>query len=811
MKGISLQAPPVRILLVEDNPGDAELVAEALHETRVPVKLARAERLEQALAHLRCEATDAVLLDLQLPDATGIEAIESLSRAFPKLPIVVLTGAASAVGLEALQSGAQDFLSKHGIDGPAIERAIRYSIERQRHQERAQELAAERAARRAAEAAARLLELSYRVAEAGLTRTDPKECLRAVVGEVRAGLQTDTATLLLMSSDGRDLVVEASEGLGELDGERVPVGQGIAGMIAASGRSRVIPDVSRESIVSPALHQLASLMGAPLRIGERIIGVLHVGSFHPRDFTDEEVRILDTVGSRIALVVENGRLHERARLQEERWRMVLETMDDMVCIADLDGNIRYVNRALSRWLGTTVLTDSASVAEYARRHLFRPDGSRFAFDELPLSLALRGEPVSSIEVVDRSENGEERIGLWTGSLVRQPDGRARFAILVGHDVTERKRSEETLREADRRKDEFLAMLSHELRNPLAPIRNAIYLLQRLPPGSEGAHRALQIIERQVGHMSRLISDLLDVSRITRGKIRITKERLDLRLVVGRSIEDLRSIFVARGIAVATHLPAEAVWIEADATRFEQLISNLLNNAAKFTNEGGRVTVELRRDGSTAVLRVEDTGVGIAPPLLGRLFEPFAQADRTLDRAAGGLGLGLALVKGLVELHGGSVEAKSAGAGLGAEFVVRLPAESEPPERPERAHGRRSAAPARRILIIEDNEDAAETLKQALELDRHEVTVAYSGPEGLRKARNFCPEVIFCDIGLPGMDGYAVARELRRDPALSSVRLIALTGYAQPEDSERALEAGFDLHLAKPPEVEQIESVLASCL
>jgi two-component system CheB/CheR fusion protein len=363
-----------------------------------------------------------------------------------------------------------------------------------------------------------------------------------------------------------------------------------------------------------------------------------------------------------------------------------------------------------------------------------------------------------------------------------------------------------LEEADRRKDEFLAVLSHELRTPLAPIKNSLYLLERSEAEGPQARRAREIMERQVDHMTRLVSDLLDVSRITHGKIRLQCERIDLREVVGRTIEDLRSGFTARRIELHAEQPGRPVWVDGDATRLGQALGNLLHNAAKFTNDGGAVSVTLRQEGETAVLQVRDSGVGIAPAMLGRIFQPFTQADRTLDRSTGGLGLGLALVKGVVELHGGEVSAHSDGAGKGSEFTLRLPARPEPA-----AAAQAPLAPARRarrVLVIEDNEDAAETLQAALELNGHEVAVAFDGPRGLERARAFGPEAVLCDIGLPGMDGYAVARAFRSDAALRDVALVALTGYALPEDVERAKAAGFDRHLAKPPDLATLERVLS---
>jgi two-component system CheB/CheR fusion protein len=371
-------------------------------------------------------------------------------------------------------------------------------------------------------------------------------------------------------------------------------------------------------------------------------------------------------------------------------------------------------------------------------------------------------------------------------------------------VEERERAELALQDADRRKNEFLAVLSHELRNPLAPIRSSLHVLDHAPAGAEAAAKAHEIIVRQVGHLARLVDDLLDVTRIANGKLQVDLRLLDLRDLAQRTAEDHRGLFTAREVSLEVALPDEPLWVEGDATRLAQAIGNLLQNSAKFTSSGDSVRLSLGVVDGLAVLCVRDTGIGIEPAMLPRLFQPFTQADSTLNRRLGGLGLGLALVKGLVETHGGTIDVSSGGKGAGAEFVVRLPLTATPVQT--------EVAPAvpprpRRILLIEDNLDAAESLRLALELGGHEVAVAHDGPQGIERARQIAPEVVLCDIGLPDMDGYAVARALRGEPGLRNTFLVALTGYALPEDQQRAQEAGFDAHLTKPATVEGVEAVM----
>jgi len=382
-----------------------------------------------------------------------------------------------------------------------------------------------------------------------------------------------------------------------------------------------------------------------------------------------------------------------------------------------------------------------------------------------------------------------------------------YALVALEHERKRTETEAALREADQRKNDFLASLSHELRNPLAPIKNSLYILERVQPGSDKATHSLAVINRQTAQLTRLVDDLLDVTRITRNKIQLHPTRLDINELVKAVVEDQRSIFANAEVQLEFRLATDAVYVNADENRLTQVVGNLLQNAAKFTGRGGTTCITITADSAQhqAVIDVADNGVGIAPSVLERLFQPFMQADQTLDRSLGGLGLGLALVKGLVELHGGTVTARSAGLGEGSAFEVRLPlvqAELTVTLTAEKEQVRR-----RRILVIEDNIDAADTLHMALEYCGHDVTVAYSGHDGLVSARELRPQVVFCDIGLPGIDGYEVARTLRADDSLRGLYLVALSGYALPEDLKRAEDAGFDMHLAKPPSLEKIEELL----
>jgi signal transduction histidine kinase/CheY-like chemotaxis protein len=371
---------------------------------------------------------------------------------------------------------------------------------------------------------------------------------------------------------------------------------------------------------------------------------------------------------------------------------------------------------------------------------------------------------------------------------------------------------QALREADRRKDEFLATLAHELRNPLAPIRNSLQILNMPRVDAETAQRSREMMERQVHHLVRLVDDLLDVSRVMRGKIELRREIVELAAVVARAVETVQPLVEAQGHQLNVRLPPESLAIDVDPVRLAQVMGNLLTNAAKYTEPGGCIGLIAERDGDVAVLRVRDTGIGIAPNMLPRIFELFVQVDHTSTKSQGGLGIGLTLVKNLVEMHNGAVEAHSDGLGTGSEFVVRLPISAQQLQsaRTEPAQSTDPITPSGlRLLVVDDNQDASVSLAMLLRLQGHEVRVAHSGPGALEMTKSYVPHAVFLDIGMPGMDGYEVARRMRQQPGLEKVVLAALTGWGQQEDRRRTTDAGFSHHLVKPPEPKALESVLAA--
>jgi PAS domain S-box-containing protein len=505
-------------------------------------------------------------------------------------------------------------------------------------------------------------------------------------------------------------------------------------------------------------------------------------------------------------------LRARLRQAEERFRLFMENVKEYaVFMLDTSGRVVDWNLGAEQVLGygQEILGQPFAI-------FFPPDDRRNGVPERELKRAAdTGQ--SSDDRWHVRKNGSYFWAFGITTAMRDDAGTLKGFAKVLRDSTERKRFEEQLREknvalqeADRLKDEFLAMLAHELRNPLAPIFNALSILHHEQLPSELGQQARSTIERQARILARLVDDLLDVGRVSGGKIQLRKAIVDLREIVDRAVNACRALLEARKHELAVSMPPAALWIEADATRMEQIVTNLLVNAAKYTEDGGKITITAIGEGNHAVLRVRDNGIGISQAFLPRVFDLFSQGERSLDRAQGGLGIGLTLVRKLAEMHGGTVQANSNGIGEGSEFVVSLPMADQISQGSVTENGfqapKLTESPLR-IVVVDDNVDAAESLRALLSLSGHDVQTAHSGTQALAVAQAYKPDLMFVDIGLPGLNGYEVAERLRQIPGLANMVLVAVTGYGQDEAKQRGQLAGFAHYLVKPIGFERVERLL----
>jgi signal transduction histidine kinase len=519
-------------------------------------------------------------------------------------------------------------------------------------------------------------------------------------------------------------------------------------------------------------------------------------SMHPDDGPALDMRVL--------LVAPTRRDAEVTCAMLEKAGIAGEVFNDVPRLAE----------AVASGVGAIMLTDAALAAP-GMGELFAALDEQPPWSDVPVILltpdrqhsratAHALEAFTNVTLVERPASARSMLSAVMAAL------RARRRQYEMRDqMAELRLAEQALREADQRKDEFLATLAHELRNPLAPIRTGLELLERVPGDGPQAVRVRAMMQRQVNLLIKLIDDLLDVSRIATGKVMLHREVVDLRGVVEAALEGSEPMIGAGGHRLHVHLPAAPVGVMADPMRMAQVIGNLVNNAAKYTARGGEIAVSLAVEGDEAVVRVSDNGVGIPADMLEQVFHMFAQVDRTLDQSQGGLGIGLSLARRLVALHGGSVVAESAGRGQGSTFTVRLPVipiGDRAVEPPKAGAARVRSHP--RVLVVDDNVDAADTLAVVLGLEGCETRVEYGALDALRTAGEFRPRAVVCDIGLPGLDGCEIARRLRADPVHAGTLLVALTGLGSEEDKRRTREAGFDLHLVKPVDLAAVQDMLA---
>jgi PAS domain S-box-containing protein len=556
----------------------------------------------------------------------------------------------------------------------------------------------------------------------------------------------------------------------------------------------VISDILRRLSSKERLHDYPSRMrckdGSIREVLIHSSVLFEDGRFvHTRCFTDD--------------ITDRKRAEEALRESEGKLRLLADTIPQLAWMSRPDGHIEWYNRRWYEYTGTT----PEQMEGWGWQSVHDPD-------MLPKVMARWRTSLASGESFDmvfplKGRDGQFRPFLTRVNPLRDAAGVILHWFGTNTDISEIKRMEEALRDTDRRKDEFLATLAHELRNPLAPIRNSLQILKLPQVDQATALHVRDVMERQVHHLVRLVDDLLDVSRVMRGNIELRKEPVELAAIVARAVETAQPLIDLQRHVLEISLPPERLRVHADPVRLTQILGNIVTNAAKYSEANARIELSVGRDGDEAVLRVRDNGIGIAPDMLPHVFDLFVQADHATARSQSGLGIGLSLVKSLVEMHGGTVEAESAGLGKGSQFTVRLPLLPEDGDAPMVQDNVIALPPASglRLLVVDDNLDAANSLVLLLRLQGHDVRIAHDGASALKIATAYRPALVFLDLGMPEIDGYEVARRIRTTPGLERIVLVALTGWGQQEDRDRTAAAGFDHHLVKPPEPDAIEHVL----
>ncbi len=787
------------VLLVEDDPGVARL--EQLRLERAGYAVALVATAEEGLRKVADERVDLIVLDQQLsPGTSGLEFFRAVKAAGHNVPAILVTGMQEEnLLVEAMRAGVRDFVPKtqHFLNHlvPVVARILdQVRTERElaesrtiarENQERRRELEHEIAQRRRVEQALR----------------EAEEYLRLTVESVK--------DFALFTVDPQGRIASWNPGAQRLFGYDEPeiLGQDLALLYTPEDRAGGVP---QREILGAATRESSPDERWHLRKdGSRFFAS---GVINP--IFDEENRLRGFTKIARDITASKQAVEERMRLLAELGaeRALLNTLLDNapVGFGFFDRELRYlrVNPALAEINGLPI-----------EAHLGRTLPEVLPRMPPEVSEAIRQVLRTGRSIVNKEFRGETprtpgqpRCWLCSFYPVKSADGAVAGAGAVVTDIDDRKRMEEALREADQRKDQFLAMLAHELRNPLAPISNAVQIMKVEGPDGPNFEWSLKVIEDQVKQMTRMVDDLLDVSRITRGKVVLQTEPIELEVVVDLAVEASRPLIDDCHHHLSVALPSHPVLVDVDPARMAQVLSNLLNNAAKYTEEGGDIALTAVQRGREVVIRVRDNGIGIPPELLPHVFDMFTQADQTLSRSRGGLGIGLTLVRSLVELHHGRVSAHSAGPGQGSEFTVRLPVATEAPAISEAdqpaAEGSELRLPRRRILVVDDNQNNATSLGVLLRTMGQDVDEAYDGLTALELARRHRPDVILLDIGLPGLDGYEVARRCRREKDLEQTLLVAMTGYGKEEDRRRSQEAGFNVHLVKPVNWEDLRLLLS---
>lgn len=764
------------------------IVAQELEREGFTPKIVAAENRDQFTSALENEKFDLILSDYVLPGYSGGDAMELAHKTAPDTPFVFVSGRLpESIAIEKLKRGAADYVFKSHMErlGPAVRRMLQISSESLRRR-----LAEEELATAAALAGFGVFDHDL---VADVYTWSPE--LKGMFGlKPDAEITSERIAGLIDPEDARD-VQKAWKGARDPDG---------GGFIAHEHRIITPEGVRRWILVK---GQIIFDGSGDARKPARALGVMVDISDRKR----AESQLLENYD-------EVARAQSALRESEERLEAVVENLTEGLVIADMQGQILHWNRAALVMHGYKTVSEARRrLAEFSDTfEVSTLDGHVLPIEEWPLSRILRGETVHNMEARwRRKDSGVERIVAYGGTIVRSA-GNSKFAFVTVTDITERKEAEEALREGDRRKDEFLAMLGHELRNPLSAIRNATTILKEGPLDAVSIKWAHSILERQGANLSRMVDDLLDVARITRGQIELRKEPISLGRVARAATDSMAPAMRTKRHHLVLNVPMDGgPWITGDSTRMEQVATNLLSNAVKYTPEGGTITITARRDGNEAVLSVRDTGIGMSSELIPRVFELFSQGNQSLDRAEGGLGIGLNLCRHLVALHGGRIIARSDGLGHGSEFTARFLARMapgqiqptdaiEPPAKPDTE----TAGGGVRVLIVDDNADTTQSLARILTRRGYETFTALDGPAGERVALEKSPQICLLDIGLPGFDGYELARRLRAAGPCMDALMIAISGYAQAGDRNRSRVSGFDAHLAKPVELEKLLELMA---
>jgi PAS domain S-box-containing protein len=643
-------------------------------------------------------------------------------------------------------------------------------------------------------------ELLRRVEE----RTAELAAANAALRDERALLETTLASIgegvIVTDPEGRvtflNAAAEALIGWGAAEASGLPLAEVF----------RIVDEATRRPVENPALRALRE----GVTIGHANHSVLLTRSGVERTIDDSAAPIRQAGGAvrGAVLVFRDVTEHEQAerdlRASERRFRSATEAFVGMVYERDVATGHVERSSGLFGLLGFRPDEAEPTAAWWLAR--IHPDDAATVDQQIHTAIST-GAPIREHEYRITHRDGSERHVWDRAVLVRDDAGQVVRMVGCTIDITERKRAERALRETDRLKDEFIATLAHELRNPLAPIRNALQILKLQSPADPDLAWNCDVIGRQVDQMVRLLEDLLDVSRITRSKLNLRKSPVTLSAVVATAVETSRPIIEACGHELIVSLPSEPVPMEADPVRLAQVFANLLNNAAKYTDRGGQIRLSAARTGHEVVVSVKDTGIGIAPEVMPRIFETFSQATPALERSQGGLGIGLSLVKGVVELHDGRIEARSDGPGKGSEFIVRLPIVAPQVEAPVNPAAATSPLPRCKIVVADDNHDAAETLGRLLRLMGNQVRTAHDGQEAVDVVETFQPDIALLDIGMPALNGYEAACRIRQQPGGNAIFLVALTGWGQEEDRRRSYQAGFNAHLVKPVDASALAELL----